>query len=79
MEEGGFEREFGSVWSGNVVGAFFDSTLIDKHRVLNLPEEQYNNKLKGTRGYYLLGVDVGRFDDQTEVVVIKVSPTANNT
>lgn len=79
LEDGGFEREYGSVWSGNVVGAFFDSTLIDKHRVLNLPEYQYNKKLKGTKGYYVLGIDVGRFDDQSEVIVIKVTPTANNT
>lgn len=79
MEEGGFEREFGSVWSGNVVGAFFDSTLIDRHRVLNIPERSYNNKMNGSKGYYIMGVDVGRLDDQTEVVILKVTPTANNT
>lgn len=32
-----------------------------------------------SKGYYVLGVDVGRFNCPTEVVVIKVTPTANNT
>lgn len=37
-----------------------------------MPEHKYSNKI-GKDGYYILGIDVGRFGDQTEVVVIKVS------
>lgn len=37
-----------------------------------MPENSYSNKI-GKGGYYVLGVDVGRFGDQTEVVVLKVS------
>ena len=78
MEEGGFDREYGSIWAGNVQGAFFDSAKFDKYRQLNLPEHQYNNRVSA-KTYYVMGVDIGRFDDCTEVVVIKVTPTNNNT
>ena len=37
-----------------------------------MAETQYSNKI-GKDGYYILGIDVGRFGDQTEVAVIKVS------
>lgn len=60
MDASGFEREYGSVWSGTLDGAFFDINKFDKHRVLNIAEKQYNNGLNKEHGYYLLGVDVGR-------------------
>ena len=78
MEEGGFDREYGSVWAGNAQGAFFDSEKFDKYRQLNLPEHQYNNRVS-SKTYYVMGVDIGRFDDNTEVVIIKATPTNNQT
>lgn len=36
--EASFEREFESIWSGSVEGAFFDLDKINKKRVLQLPE-----------------------------------------
>lgn len=78
LEEGGFDREYGSKWAGNIAGAFFDSVLFDKHRVINLPEYSYNGKLDKSKGYYIFGVDVGRFNCPTEVVVIKTTPGQNN-
>lgn len=75
MDEAGFDREYNSIWAGSVEGAFFDPNKFDQHRVLNVAEKRYNNKITA-KGYYVLGVDVGRLGCSTEVVVIKVTPTA---
>ena len=56
--------------------AFFDFEKLQKQRVLNIAETKYNNKIP-KNGYYIMGVDVGRFSCQTEAVIIKVTPTAN--
>lgn len=64
-----------SKWTGDVESAFFESQRFEKYRVINLAEKGYSSKLaKG--GYYIMGVDVGRFECTTEVVIIKVTPTA---
>jgi hypothetical protein len=38
FNEASFEREFESVWSGSVEGAFFDMDKFNRHRILQLPE-----------------------------------------
>lgn len=73
--EASFEREYESKWSGDVESAFFNSDRFAKLRQLNLAEDKYNGRLN-KKGYYVLGVDVGRFDCTTEIVVIKVTPAA---
>lgn len=73
MESGGFDREYGSIWAGSVEGAFFDPNIFDRHRVLNIAETKFNKGM-AAKGYYVLGVDVGRLGCSTEVVVIKVTP-----
>lgn len=73
MDEAGFDREYNSIWAGNIEGAFFNTNKFDQHRVLNIAETKYNKGI-AAKGYYLLGVDVGRFGCTTEVVVIKVTP-----
>lgn len=73
MDEAGFDREYNSIWAGNIEGAFFNTNKFDQHRVLNIAETKYNKGI-AVKGYYLLGVDVGRFGCTTEVVVIKVTP-----
>ena len=60
MDASAFEREYGSVWSGTLEGAFFNIKKFDKHRVLNIAETCYNKGLNKEKGYYVLGVDVGR-------------------
>lgn len=72
FNEDSFDREYESKWAGDVESAFFNSDDFNKHRVINTAEKQYSNKI-GKGGYYILGIDVGRFGDQTEVAVIKVS------
>lgn len=58
--------------------AFFNTEDFEKRRVINTAEKQYSNKI-GREGYYILGVDVGRFDCTTEIAVIKVSRNPSGT
>ncbi len=54
--------------------AFFSTEVFDRNRIINLPE--YTPSGKNTpKIYYLLGVDVGRFNCTTEILVIKVMPS----
>jgi hypothetical protein len=72
FNESSFDREYRSVWAGDSEGCYYSSEAFDKCRVLNLPEWEYNEKVK--HAYYVLGVDVGRFGCTSEVAVIKVIP-----
>ena len=78
FNEASFEREYESKWTGDIESAFFDSQKFEKYRQLQMAESQYNNKLNKA-GYYVMGVDVGRFDCTTEVVILKVTPTPRGT
>ena len=73
MDEIGFEREYGSIWSGTLDGAFFDMNKFDKHRVINLARTGYN-KVQNKDTFYVMGVDVGRLNCPTEIVIIESSP-----
>lgn len=73
FNEASFAREYESHWTGDVESAFFSNQIFDKHRQLNLPEYKYNGRIN-SNGYYVLGVDVGRLNCTTEIVVIKVTP-----
>lgn len=73
FNEASFEREYESKWTGDVESAFFNSERFDKCRRINLPEYKYSNKISD-KGFYILGVDVGRFGCSTEVCVFKVVP-----
>ena len=59
FNEASFDREYNSIWSGSIEGAFFDTEKFDKYRDIQLPEWEANNK-SSRNAYYLLGVDVGR-------------------
>lgn len=73
FNEASFDREYNSIWSGSIEGAFFDTEKFDKYRDIQLPEWEANNK-SSKNAYYLLGVDVGRVGCTTEVIVMKVTP-----
>ena len=77
FNEDSFEREYESKWTGDIESAFFNSDRFDKQRKINLPEWKYSNKTSKD-GYYVMGVDVGRFGCTTEVVIIKVTPSAGD-
>lgn len=76
--EDSFEREYMSYWSGGTKDAFFDPEKFDQHRVLKQPEYEYSGR-SNKSAYYVLGVDVGRFHDLTEIMVFKVTPQAQGT
>ncbi len=49
-----------SKWSGDIESAFFSSERFDKQRRINQAEWKYSNRTSKD-GYYVMGVDVGRF------------------
>lgn len=68
-----FAREYESEWAGDVESAFFSIAAFDRHRVNLQPEYEFSGRsAKGA--YYVLAIDVGRLGDQTEILVIKVTP-----
>lgn len=71
--EDSFDREYNSIWSGDTVGSFFSSDMFDKNRILKQPEYEYSGRTSKS-AYYIIGVDVGRFNCTTEAVVFKVNP-----
>lgn len=76
--EASFEREYESHWTGDIESAFFSSDRFDKQRKINQAEWKFSNRTSKD-GYYLMGVDVGRFNCTTEVVIIKVTPGSGDT
>ena len=68
-----FDREYRSIWSGDVRNAFYSSEKFDRHRVLLQPEYEFS-KRSSKNSYYVLGVDVGRIGCNTEIAVIKATP-----
>lgn len=73
FNEASFEREYESLWTGDVEDAFFNSEMFDRGRVLRQPEyEASGRSSKGS--YYILAVDVGRSGCDTVVTVFKVIP-----
>lgn len=75
FSEDSFDREYRSIWSGDVENAFFSSEKIDKHRVLKVAEEERSGRAS-KNAWYMLGIDVGRIGCTTEVAVLKVTPQA---
>lgn len=74
FNEATFEREYNSNWAGDVEAAFFSTEVFDRNRIINLPEYAPSGK-NTSKTYYLLGIDVGRFNCTTEIIVIKVMPS----
>ena len=68
-----FDREYNSLWSGDAQNAFFSSDGYEKCRQLLQPEYEYSGRTSKS-AYYVLGVDVGRFQCTTEICVFKVTP-----
>lgn len=73
FEESSFDREWGSRWTGDSEKSYYSSEAFDKCRELLQPEWEYSNRSSKT-AYYIMGVDVGRKCDTSEVTIIKVTP-----
>lgn len=71
--EASFDREYGSVWSGDVENAYFSNDIFEKHRILLQPEYEYSGR-SSKSAYYVIGVDVGRKGCNSEACIIKVTP-----
>lgn len=76
--EASFDREYGSIWSGDVDNAYFSSDVFEKHRVLLQPEKEFS-KRSSKNAFYVIGVDVGRKGCNSEACVIKVTPQPQGT
>ena len=74
-DESSFDREYGSIWSGDSENAYFASATFDKQRKLLQPEKEYSNR-SSKNAYYVLGMDVGRSPKgcSSEICVVKVTP-----
>ena len=70
-----FNREYRSIWCGDVENAFFSSQKFDKYRVLLQPEYEKSGR-SSKLAYYVFGIDVGRVGCTTQVCVFKVTPQA---
>lgn len=75
FDESSFDREWNSRWVGDSEKAYYSSSSFDKNRVINQPEYEWSGRAS-KNAYYVLGVDVGRKGDTSEVSVIKVTPQA---
>ena len=67
-----FDREYLSKWQGDAENAFFSAQRFNKQRVLRQPQKQYSSR-NSKNAYYVIGVDVGRFNCTTQAVVFKVT------
>lgn len=76
-----FAREYESLWSGSSEDAFFSAEMIDRNRVLTVPEYAPSKKIKGVR--YVIAADVARSSKkhgkETVAWVIKMIPRNNGT
>ena len=68
-----FDREYRSIWSGDVENAFYSAEKFDKHRVLLQPEYEYSGR-SSKNAFYVIGVDVGRIGCTTEACIFKCTP-----
>jgi hypothetical protein len=73
FNEASFDREYRSLWTGDVENSFYSSEKFDKYRVLQQPEHEYSGR-SAKNAYYIIGVDVGRTKCTTEACVFKVTP-----
>lgn len=78
FDESSFDREWGSRWTGDSEKSYYSSEAFDKCRELLQPEWEYSSRSSKT-AYYIMGVDVGRKCDTSEVTIIKVTPQPQGT
>lgn len=71
--EASFDREYGSVWSGDAENAYFSNDTFEKYRILLQPEHEYSGR-SSKNAYYVVAVDVGRKGCNSEAAIIKVTP-----
>lgn len=73
FNEDSFDRQYKSVWSGDVDNAFYSAEKFDKYRVLRQPQSEYSGR-SSKSAYYVIGVDVGRIGCTSQAQIFKVTP-----
>lgn len=73
-----FGREYLSQWSIGSENAYFPAEIFDRYRALQEPSFQREENLGRGVGY-VMSIDVGRFRDQSEVVIWKYIPQMGTT
>lgn len=74
VSEESFARENLSIWTGNSEDAWLDSRRLNKHRSLLKCERKATATPGNPNAWYLIGCDVGRYNANTAIMVIKVLP-----
>lgn len=74
VSEDSFARENLSIWTGNSDEAWLDSRRLTKHRSLLKCERHAQYSSNCPNAWYLIGCDVGRYNANTAIMVIKVLP-----
>lgn len=65
-----FDREFLSKWTSGSEKAYFNGDIFDRCRSIQMPVFERETNLSKNSGY-VMAIDVGRFSDQSEVVIWK--------
>ena len=76
-----FDREYESIWTGAVEGAYYNPADFDRLRILEKPLDhvfgESIRQIKGTK--IILSYDVGRLSDNSSLMVFRIIPERNGT
>lgn len=78
FREDSFAREYVSVWTGGSSDSWVDLKRIGKYRELMRAEKKYTIPVSSTEGFYLISVDVARYDANSAIWVMKCLPHQDN-
>lgn len=74
VSEESFARESLSIWSGSSDDAWFDSRKLSKRRTLLKCERHAQENPTNPGTFYMISVDVGRYNANTAIMVGKILP-----
>ena len=74
FSEDSFARESMSIWTGNSKEAWFDSKRLNKRRSLLKCERKAQENPPNPKTFYIVAVDVARYDVNSAIAVFKVLP-----
>ena len=75
VSDDSFSRENLSIWTGNNKEAWLDSKQLNKRRKLLKCERKAQQNPSNPNTYYTIGVDIGRYNANTAVMVGKILPS----
>lgn len=75
MSDEAFARESLSIWTGNSSDAWFDSKILARRRTLLHAERKKCENPRNPDTYYMMAVDVARYQANTVILVFKVLPS----